>query len=313
MKTLYFVLILSFLSIARAFSSDLSLQFDEAYKSNVPLTLQEQQSLKDYNFYLIPGILSESFLREDTRSHFNFSCFTKDYFGGQLRTLDKKYKFATKQLSSSSSSVDEIRKNIRDGIEEAIKENRKSFFITHSLGGLALLEELVFNEHYQEAVAGIIFLQSPFHGTPVADIFLKYPFQSKFWLKPLLPIINTSEETIQYMSPMNRLLFMSAEKENILKLIHKIPVITVGGVVNGYKSLFSPSIYFQKKYGFTGESDGMVPFESSLLESVDFIKLQGVDHGELVVRIPYSNFKQEDLTESLLRLMLPRLKNKLDL
>lgn len=306
------------------YAADLSAAFKQVYKDELALTSEERTQLKDFNFYLVPGILSEAFLSKDERSRFNFSRLTGDYFSAQEDLLKQKYGFSSERLSSSSRSVEETRLNIRKALEASRLAKKKALFITHSLGGLALLQELVSNEPSQKSVAGIIFLQSPFQGTPIADIYTENKYNVDVWLKPILPFFNTSEETMFYLSTANRKRFMLENKEAIRKLVKGIPVVTVAGVANDHKSLFKPAIDIMMDGCIAGifskcltatlfngpydQSDGMVPVESSKLEQADFVKLEGVDHGETVVDIPYETYKKGALTLTLLKLLLQQKK-----
>ncbi|WP_413290122.1 hypothetical protein [Bdellovibrio sp. HCB337] len=329
--TIYFVktglilfsVIVSLLSGPRSVAADLSESFSLVYKTPLALTADEHNRLRKFQFYLVPGILSESFISKDNRSKVNFSNLTEDYFGAQENLLKQKYGLFAERLSSSSRSVEEIRINIRKALDAAKTAQKKAFFVTHSLGGLALLEELIANPKAQKDVGGILFLQSPFKGTPVADLYFEYPYLLGLWMKPVLPLVNTTEETLRYLGTRSRTQFMNENAPAIQKLVAGLPILTVGGVANGHRSLFSPSIDIletgcvKSVFSFCvtinlyagpySKSDGMVPFESSRLEGADFVRLEGVDHGETVVGIPFETFNKADLTLALLKLMIPKL------
>jgi hypothetical protein len=55
------------------------------------------------------------------------------------------------------------------------------------------------------------------------------------------------------------------------------------------------------------DSDGMVPLLSSKLEGVDSIVLEGVDHGETVLAMPYKNIDKVKMTDTSLKLLLRRI------
>jgi triacylglycerol lipase len=315
----YIIAFLCLATVHRSWSKDLSQVFKEQYKKDTELSKSEKELFSPYRFYLIPGILSETFIWSDKRSTLDFSFLTSDYFSAHEKYLIKNG-FNARTLSSSSKSVDEIKENIRKAV---IGDSSKVFFITHSLGGLALLEELILNEQNQNQIAGIIFLQSPFSGTPVANTFLSYPYHIDKWIRPVLPFLNTSEETISYLRTDSRTQFMNENKEQIQSMLKKIPVITVGGVANGSNSLFKPSVDLikhgcirglfnrcQTKILYQGpydDSDGMVPYKSSFLYDSDNVKLEGVDHGETVVSIPFGSYKKESVLVTLMKLMSKKL------
>ncbi|MGE9743613.1 hypothetical protein [Bdellovibrio bacteriovorus] len=302
-------------------AADLTSVFHKAYADNSQLSLTEQAQLRPFDFYLVPGILSEAFLKEDDRSSVSFARLTGDYLGTQQDLLQKVYKFNSVRLSSSSKSVSEIKENIRKALDQSARAGRKAVLLTHSLGGLALLESLVDFPHHRDSVAGIVFLQSPFYGSPIADAYFDNPLYLDKLLGTVIPFFNTSPDTIRYLGTASRSQFMKDNSEAILSLT-RIPMITVGGVVNGQKSLFTPAVNImamgclEKVFGhcvvrlYSGPydvSDGMVPFESSKLPDVDFVRLDGADHGETVVNIPYQQYDKVRTTTALLRLLLQSL------
>lgn len=316
------VLVTGFTSNSPA--ADLTAAFEQVYKTDPSLTPQEQQRMKAYDFYLVPGILSEIFISEDERTRFDFSVLTGSYFQTQEILLNQKYGFSAKRLSSSSRSFKEIQSNIRESLQASKNRGRKAIFITHSLGGLALLQELVMNETSQKSVAGILFLQSPFKGSPIANLYQDKTYRADLWLRPLLPFFNTTDETLDYLSTTTRIHFMIDHRQAIQKLISRVPVITLSGIGNGHKSLFKPAIDIMLKgciqnifskcmseklfKGPYDRSDGMVPFESSKLLTADYVILEGADHGETVVSIPFETYDKEATTSSLLKLLLVKLR-----
>lgn len=302
-----------------ALADDLTGLFKKSYSKDSILSAEELDTFRNYDFYLVPGILSETFILNDQRSKLDFSILTNDYFSSHLKFL-KNNGLKVERLNSSSYSVAEIRENIRKALRP---DSNKAFFITHSLGGLALLEELVSNEGIEARVGGIIFIQSPFSGSPVAETFLKYPYLMDKWVKPILPFLNTSEETIKYLRTDLREKFMKEHNNRIEQVLRTIPVITVSGIANGHRSLFQPSIDLiehgcikglinrcltRKLYsGPYDQSDGMVPLKNSKLIDSDFVILDGADHGETVVSIPFGNYKKESVLTALMKLILPKL------
>lgn len=316
-----FILILGLVVSPWAQAADLTSAFQKTYTNGSNLSPSEQSRLRKFDFYLVPGILSETFLKEDDRSSVSFARLTGDYLGTQQELLQNVYKFNSVRLSSSSKSVSEIKSNIRRALLKSAQAGRKAVFLTHSLGGLALLEELVDTPDSRMQVAGVLFMQSPFWGSPIADAYFDNPIYVDKLLRGLIPYFNTSPETIRYLGTESRSRFMTDNGAAVLDITH-LPMITVGGAVNGYKSLFTPAVNvmadgcLERVLGacvlklFDGPydvSDGMVPFESSKLPGVDFVRLEGVDHGETVVNIPYQQYDKARLTTTLLRLLLPLL------
>lgn len=319
MKTILLLIVMS-LGISVSYAADLTDQFAALYEKKTSLSAAEKASLKNVDFYLVPGIMAESFRWDDGRSIVDFSAFTRSYFNAQKKVL-KKNGFKVKVLKSSSRSVSETKRIIAKAIASSVRAKRKALFMTHSLGGLALLDELLENESSQAGVHGVIFLQSPFAGSPMADIYVEGPYYTDVWLKPLLPFLNTSDETVAFLSRKNRSHFMEDNRLSLERLITKLPVITVGGAVNGSRSLFTPSVdvlahgcvmtlgVCTTRELYSGPydvSDGLVPFESSRILHADFIKLAHADHGELVLNVPFESYDKKNLTITLLKMLLSK-------
>jgi predicted alpha/beta hydrolase family esterase len=306
MKIILFLLLLSFPIFARELTEDFKRYYQEDGFSP-----EEMSLLKSQEIILIPGIMSETFIASDVRSRIDLSFFTKDYFGNHLRFLEKNG-ITVRRLKASSASVLET----RNEIEEVLKTSTKPLiFFTHSLGGMALLDHLLEKSEHWSRISGIIFMQSPFRGAPVASVVRMHPR-----LERIFPIVHTSPEVVKYLSMEERKDFVTRNQNTIAELTGKIRIITVGGIANGYRSIFAPSVSLirtgclETAWGrclgprlFGGPydlSDGMVPFEGSKLPDTDFVRLMGVDHGETVVNAPHKSLNHKRLTSALLKLLL---------
>ena len=122
------------------------------------------------------------------------------------------------------------------------------------------------------------------------------------------------------MSLQERIKKMSFTLPRLLLILRRIPVITAGGVSLNHSSIFLPSLNIigygclthvnqkclSKKvyYGPYDDSDGMVPFESSKLPFKDYVKLEGVDHGETVLEMPFKSIDRVRMTDALIKMLL---------
>ena len=317
-----FITLLTLLFSTALFALDISSDYQELYQRNSALEKKDLERLKGYDYFLVPGILAESFIWGDRRSSVDFSTLTRDYFSPQLSYL-RNLGLEVNRLKASSRSVKETQSEIVKAIARSKARGRRVVFLTHSLGGLALLEKLIEMPRLQRQVAAVLFLQSPFKGSPISNIYLENPEYSRV-LTPILPFLNTSIETLEFLSTPVRERFMSENTEKIRDLTSNVEVITVAGAVYGAKSLFKPTadlimrgciveVVQERCLGpriFMGpydQNDGMVPVESSKLPGADFVVLERVDHGETIVNVPFSSLSKTRMTRTLLKLMLERL------
>lgn len=320
MKTLM-VLIIYLLSL-KVKAENLNLKFINTYFHDPKFSSQELKKLEGYKVLLISGVLAEIVIAEDKSAPVDFSFFTGNYFGEQLK-LFKKLGVDAKRISSSSANIEITKDTIKKEIEIAQNENKKVIFMTHSLGGLVLLDYLV--ESYptgRENIKGILFLQSPFYGSTIADMYLSDDFIIKKMAGPILPLINLSENTLHYLSVKNRKEYMLKNYDEIMQILKKIPTITISGVSNGQKS-DSTTLIEIMHHGYIGKktdeakkviykgpydlSDGMVPLRSSLLPFGDTIVIRGLDHTEFVLRHNSIDFDQKTMATSLVKLLLEKI------
>lgn len=315
MRFLLFFLLL----VTGAEARDLTKDYQRFHKKRTVLSWQELSKLSGFEFALVPGILAESFVRSDHRSGLDFSLLTKDYFGTQLRFLEERG-LKVRRVYSSSLSVDETKEGIHEIISTAQK---KVVFITHSLGGMGLLDYLLSHEESWGRVGGVIFLQSPFGGAPIASVLDNSPWPVKKFLEGAMSFFHTSEETLDYLTVENRRNFIEQNRERIWRLAHAVPILTVAGVANGHLTLFMSSANIIRTgcptpvlgkclvrvyEGPFDDNDGMVSVKSSKLPDTDFLVISGADHGETVVEDHVSSMDRERFTQALLKVFVPKLK-----
>lgn len=314
------LLILVALSSSLLIAADQTISYDEIYKQKVILKPTDLASLKNVEIVLIPGIVSETFIWEDHRSPVDFSILFKDYFGAQLSHYEK-LGLSVSRLKGSSKSVKETIQQIDDKMKELSAKNKKAVFVTHSLGGLALLDWMMEQPKATlETIRSIVFLQAPFFGSPMASVYFENPYYARTILGPIVPFINASEETIKYLSVEERQRTMAGYEWRLNDVLSGISVVTMSGVSLNGASIFRPSLnimahgcltyVFSKcrsKEIFEGpldDSDGMVPFQNSKLEDYDFVRIENVDHGETVLQMPFNNIDRVHMTDALIKMTL---------
>ena len=321
-KNLFLTVLIFLLTTHLKAGRDLTTDFKSIYHQQKDFTSEEQKLLRNYDIYFIPGIFAESIILRDYRSSVDISLITKEYYATQLKVM-KRNKIPAERLTTSSYDVSETRHNIQKAISHARIRGRKIIFVSHSLGGLVLLEEVI-NKAVWPSIGGIIFLQSPFQGTALGDLLMNPPYELNEFVRKVLPKINISEETVTYVSPASRMKFMNENRSHVRNLIRNIPLFTLSGVVNDSNtSIFKPTIdilsqgclkgirkgcitdvFFQGPYD---QSDGLIPLKSSYLEDADFVKLENVDHGEIVLNLPFEEYKKEYFTTTIFRLLLNKM------
>lgn len=304
-----------------SFAADITSNFYKKYNGDSQLNQDEVKNLSNTKIIFIPGILAETF-QEDPRSVLNLSFLTKEYFGTQVNHLKRSYNLDVLRLKTSSKTLEKTKINILNSVKLAKKQNKKVIFIAHSLGGLALTEVLLEQETNNQ-IKGVIFLQTPFSGSPIANVYDRNTYYIKKLLKPLLPFFNTSEEIITYLKMDTRKRYMNENWERLKDLETQIPIISIASTANNSFSLFHPAVDIME-YGcltairgrcitntiYNGDkdqSDGMVPVSSGLFPKSEYLILKGVDHGETVVNLGPRNINRKKMVETFLHLLLKRI------
>jgi hypothetical protein len=307
------------------FAKDLTTDYDLNFKKTTPLKNSEIQYLRERQIIIVPGILAEVFNREDTRGEVDFSRITKDYFANVVTHLKFTLQIPVQKIFSSSKTVKDTTILVAEALNKVRAQNKKALLIVHSLGGLALLDHLLQSDEAEwDYIEGIIWLQVPFYGSPIADIYLSNPFEIDRWITPLLPFFHTSLETITYLSVAHRTKFMEVNLPRIKEILIKIPSYTMSGVTNGTKSVFKPAADIMEHgcllnvharclspklwQGPYSLSDGMVPLFSTKLPFIDFMVIRDLDHGEPIVNLPFQNVSKEAMTEAMIKVILDKIK-----
>lgn len=295
------MLLILFLASSQVWSKDLTFLFNHHYDQGPKKILSnaEVQKIAQQEIVLINGIMSEFFIREFVP---NVSWITSEYFGIQYSHFSKMGLPVTK-VAPSSFSISAALKDIA-AIFPALKaRNRKGILMVHSMGGLLVLDHLLAYPEDQDWVAGIIFIQTPFHGSPMAGILKRAPL-----------------DTIEYLKVKNRNQILNFHETEIRDLLRRIPALTVGTVANHTRTVFQATI-MTMKYGcpvpvasrclppklYKGpydDSDGMVPLMSSHLFETDHVTLNTVDHGETIMNLPFQSILKSRMSEVLMKMLV---------
>ena len=322
-----FISIILFFSTSAHAGKNLTKFFSQIYNQKQTLTTEEITVLRQNEIIFIPGILAESLNSNDERARLKLTLLLSGYYETQLNLLNNKYNITAKKLKTSSKDINETKKNIQQAAQDAQNNGKKVIFISHSLGGLVLLDELTRSKDLQNKVSGVIFLQSPFQGTELAALVQNPPYYLEKILHPLLPWVNVSQETLTYITPSSRKEFMNNYSEDIQKLIESIPLFTFSSISNSSKSLLLPLIDLNK-FGcikspanllcitptvFKGpydESDGLIPRRSSFIKGADYIYVDNVDHVELVMPTYSEKYEKEQFTTTILKMLAKKINSK---
>lgn len=192
------------------------------------------------------------------------------------------------------------------------KEIRSSekpvILISHSDGGMYVLQALIENPDLAPKVRGFISLQTPFRGSPVAD-YVKGNKTFSSAMKRLLGHFGGTIESLESLTPLKREGYQDSNRG------------AIGGVVSGLNMISFASWKPEKHMKFDTllelprdfmlkrglDNDGLVPVESAILPGSDYIKLEGVDHTVPVMSADMIlKFDRRSFTRTLLSMIISR-------
>src|SRR5262249_36019398 len=135
-------------------------------------------------------------------------------------------------------------------IEEAILDSPfPVILLTHSKGGMDALTALVNNSSLIDRVKGVIAIQSPYLGTPVAD-YLEQTKPWNFMAHAILAIMGGSGESLKDLSTERRVPWYQAHSDVIAQIQSKIPILS----------------FSTWKKAMPGKQDSMYKFTRDLME-----------------------------------------------
>ncbi len=163
--------------------------------------------------------------------------------------------------------------------------NRPVCIVSHSKGGLDTLEFLLRAEpEVRRQIACWVVLQSPFAGSPVADLIVEEDW-TRGITKPVLRALGGSAQSLDDLTVDVRTKYMNKYAQYIESIGKSIPIIVFSTYVDGSRTPslhFAPTHRWMKQQGW--ENDGLVPLDSAILPGARFIVVPGLDHTDTVAK-----------------------------
>jgi hypothetical protein len=161
---------------------------------------------------------------------------------------------------------------------EILADPAPALVIAHSKGGLEALAALL-DPAAQARCVGFLAMQSPFYGSPVADVVVgAKPLEAAAGGLARLLGIGT-EEGVRDLTTSARRAWMAAAEAPIGRLIAALPVACVATALEdtkarGRERLHLAAAQWMEKRGY-GPNDGLVPVDSALIPGARHVVLPG--------------------------------------
>ncbi len=184
--------------------------------------------------------------------------------------------------------------------EESVAENgrrlaafvaastRSVCIISHSKGGLDTLEFLLHaGSQFRRQVACWVALQTPFGGSPVADLIV-----SEDWTRgiaePVLRALGGSGKSIDDLTVDTRKKYMNKYAQYVESIGKFFPIIALTTYLDASET---PSLHMAPTHRWMAgngiKNDGLVPVSSAILPGARYVVIPGLDHTDTVAGKPF--------------------------
>lgn len=184
--------------------------------------------------------------------------------------------------------------------EESVAENgrrlatyigaskRPVCIISHSKGGLDTLEFLLHAKpEIRRQVACWVVLQSPFAGSPVADLIVDEDW-TRGIAEPVLRALGGSGKSIDDLTVDVRTQYMSEYAQYIESISKSFPIIALATYLDETET---PSLHMVPTHRWMNKNgiknDGLVPLSSAILPGARYVVIPGLDHTDPVASKPF--------------------------
>ncbi|MFM9865454.1 MAG: hypothetical protein ACKVRO_17825 [Micropepsaceae bacterium] len=184
-----------------------------------------------------------------------------------------------------------------------------TWIVTHSKGGLDVLDALVAYPNVRRFVDGWVAFQAPFQGSPVADVACTAPKARRIGASAL-KLLGADPQAICDLTTAERARYLDVNATEIAQLLAEVPVMCVGTAAGKGLLPSWPTLRWMEERGL--RNDGLVPVTSTILPGAHYVLLDGLGHGEVATSglLSRRKFEQIDLLKILFALMLARQTNR---
>lgn len=280
-------------------AEDLSSQYREFLQQKDVLSAEELQKLRSHHVLIVRGFLDE-FKREKS-FHDQIVFFEKNNISYSIAPMASKW-----DEEKNASNLYDYLKTLQGEISKPL------IVISHSRGGIVVLNTLLDNEDLHTYVAGWLSLQAPFEGTTAADKIVKSKLGSLI-AKIYLRTLRISFNLVREFTHLFRDQFMLSHSDRVTTLLQTVPILTYGTEIQGLRP-DNPNYYLHPTRGpfFIKGTDGLVDYASTFLTdrkgaSADSVSEFGVDHLGLIRHRNSTSEERTRKTEALLGLLLQKM------
>lgn len=240
--------------------------------------------IRDYKVIFVQGIMGNyvDFMGKLIMNKFN----QYEYFYEHMDWL-KAVGVEYERLKIDTEDTIDVNATLVSG---AIRASAKPvLLVAHSKGGLETLIALNDNPSLHSKVKGVLFMQSPFYGTPVADYLSDNPVWD-FLANFVLAVLGGSNKALHNLTSYERVPWMQKWDFIVQYVLKKLSVLCFSTWKDDDPSKRDSMFEFSRnKMKVDGgiDNDGLVPWNSMILPNSRYVKFEGHDHGSTVTANKY--------------------------
>jgi triacylglycerol lipase len=191
-------------------------------------------------------------------------------------------------------SVEHNAKVIADMVKKYAAEGKKVVLIGHSKGGCDSEAALAMYPEIDKDVRGLVTIQTPYGGSPMADDLDSIPGLEQL-LSPALDVLGGGKQSCLDLKYEERQKFLAK-----YPMPKGIPTVCMASNKQSPLSpLFATSEWMKQRYGV--QNDGLVAVDDAFIPGSKTVTLQGLDHLDSTVseHNPFLPYQPGDLTVAL--------------
>lgn len=272
-------------------NQDLTKQYQEVMNDPDIHFETVREKIDGHRILLVPGFLSEALI---TAGKFGFG----GYFDDQMEWFTRDSIEYIRVSIESEASTEKNGKKILSAIQ---RDRKPVYIISHSKGGLDTLDAVLSDPSVWNQIGGWVAIQTPFYGTPIADLILGQKILRLLIASPFLTLMGGSNASLLDMQVTKRRDLQKVNHDRIQKFLKAFPMLCFASHAGEIDTDLEP--IRKVIHDQAGVNDGLVPLDSAILEGSDFVKTSGVDHAMPVMKAS-EKLDREDFTKTLLYLLL---------
>ncbi len=235
---------------------------------------KEVTELRKYKVLLVRGFMTGGYVHPF--KFFGKKIYIGGYFNDQMKVL-KALGVDYKMVDVDSAMLPAH--NAKKVAREIEASDKPVIIISHSDGGMYVLEALVNYNDLLPKVRGFVPIQAPFLGTPIVD-YIKRHAPLLAVMSKLLRHFGGTVDSLFSLSAGERSRFQDSNSGTIREIISRVNIISFASWKDEEEHKLDTLLEIPRdlmlKRGIA--NDGLTPVESAILPGSDYIKVSGVDH-----------------------------------